>query len=254
MTSRRFSSLGDHVSSSFQPQPPAQSPGRVAVIGAGRLGTALTRALRLSGCEGEGPLARGELPSIRASVVLLCVPDREISAAARLVPSRLTVGHCSGASGLDVLGSHRGFSLHPLMTVPEGGDTDFSGVPCAVAGDSVGVTIATVLGMRPISVADQDRPAYHAAACLASNFLVVLEEAAAQLAATAGVDRTDLMPLVRATVENWARLGPRALTGPAVRGDTATIATHRAVLVERAPELLALYNVMLEVARNEGRA
>ena len=64
--------------------------------------------------------------------------------------------------------------------------------------------------MRPFTVADEDRAAYHAAASIASNFLVALEDAAERLAATAGVPREALVPLVRATVENWARARRRA--------------------------------------------
>ena len=58
--------------------------------------------------------------------------------------------------------------------------------------------------MSPFEVADEDRAAYHAAASIASNFLVTLEGAAEQLAASAGVPRAALVPLVRASVENWA--------------------------------------------------
>jgi hypothetical protein len=63
------------------------------------------------------------------------VPDAEIAAAARAVPPRhgLLVGHCSGATGLDVLAPHEGFSLHPLMTVPREGAV-LAGAGCAVAG------------------------------------------------------------------------------------------------------------------------
>ena len=76
--------------------------------------------------------------------------------------------------------------------------------------------------MRPMRVAPEDRAAYHAAASIASNFLVTLEAAAERLAATAGVDRAALAPLVRAAVETWAELGAeRALTGPIARGDEA---------------------------------
>src|SRR5437764_511938 len=80
-----------------------------------------------------------------------------------------------------------------------------------------------------VEVADEHRAAYHAAASVASNFLVTLEAFAERLAATAGVDREHLVPLVRATVENWAALGPeRALTGPVARGDEATVERQRA--------------------------
>ena len=64
--------------------------------------------------------------------------------------------------------------------------------------------------MRPVEIADDDRAAYHAAASIASNFLVTLEAAAERVAATAGVDRELLVPLVRATVENWAADGADA--------------------------------------------
>lgn len=222
---------------------------RVAVVGAGRLGTALASALRTVGVRTDGPLGRGQVPDPATTVVLLCVPDREIANAAGTIPRGPLVGHCSGATTLEPLQGHRSFSLHPLMTVPAGGATEFAGVPCAVAGDPVAVDLALRLGMRPIRVADEDRAAYHAAATMASNFLVTLEVAAENVGATAGLARDDLVPLVRATVENWARMGRGALTGPIARGDTATVERHRVALRERAPELLALYDTLAERTR-----
>ena len=73
---------------------------RLAVVGRGRVGTALAGALRAAGHTVEGPL--GHEPDVSgADVVLLCVPDSEIvRAAAALAPGRL-VGHCSGATGLE---------------------------------------------------------------------------------------------------------------------------------------------------------
>ena len=85
--------------------------------------------------------------------------------------------------------------------------------------------------MRATRVAGEDRAAYHAAASIASNFLVTLEGAAERLAATAGVDRALLAPLVRAAVENWAARGAEdALTGPIARGDEETVARQRAAV------------------------
>lgn len=226
-----------------------RSLGRIAVVGAGRLGGAMARALRESGLEVDGPLRRGEALAPEDTVVLLCVPDREIRAAAAMIAPGRLVGHCSGATGLAVLAGHRAFSIHPLMTVPAGGAADFRGVACAVEGDPVARDLAERLGMRPISIAPRDRAAYHAAASIASNFLVVLEVAAERIGATAGLSRADLVPLVRATVENWASMGPDALTGPVVRGDEATLAAHREALRERTPDLLGLYDAMVEAAR-----
>jgi predicted short-subunit dehydrogenase-like oxidoreductase (DUF2520 family) len=227
------------------------------LVGAGRLGTALAAALRAAGVEVEGPLGRGA-DGAGAAVVLLCVPDSEIERAAAAVAPGPLVGHCSGALGLEVLGDHEGFSLHPLMTVT-GQGADFAGAGAAVDGTSeravaTATAVAEAVGLRPIRIAPEDRAAYHAAASIASNFLVTLQAAAERLAATAGADRDVFVPLVRATVENWALLGPeQALTGPVARGDEATVSRQRAAIEERAPELLPLFDALAEATRNLSR-
>ena len=97
---------------------------------------------------------------------------------------------------------------------------------------------------------DEDRAAYHAAASVASNFLVTLEGAAERLAATAGVDRELLAPLVRAAVDNWERLGAAdALTGPIARGDEATVERQRSAIAERTPDLLPLFDALADATR-----
>jgi predicted short-subunit dehydrogenase-like oxidoreductase (DUF2520 family) len=187
--------------------------------------------------------------------VLLCVPDGEIAAAAAAVAPGAPVGHCSGATGLDVLAGHEAFGLHPLMTVPASGEPVFAGAGAAVAGTTpralaVAEELAARLGLRATTVADEDRAAYHAAAAIASNFLTTLEGAAERLAATAGVDRELLAPLVRASVENWVRLGAAdALTGPIVRGDEATVARQRAAIEARTPDLLPLFDTLADATR-----
>jgi predicted short-subunit dehydrogenase-like oxidoreductase (DUF2520 family) len=222
----------------------------IAIVGAGRLGTALAAALGA-----PGPLGRGARTDA-APVVLLCVPDAEIAAAAASIAPGPLVGHCSGATGLDVLAPHEAFSLHPLMTVPAGAPPSrFAGAGCAIAGSTpralaVAEALAARLGMRATSVADEDRVAYHAAASIASNFLVTLEGAAERLAATAGVDRALLAPLVRAAVDDWAERGAEdALTGPIARGDEGTVARQRAAIAERTPDLLPLFDAMADATR-----
>jgi predicted short-subunit dehydrogenase-like oxidoreductase (DUF2520 family) len=222
----------------------------IAIVGAGRLGTTLAAALGAPGPLGRGADARG------ATTVLLAVPDAEIAAAAAAVEAGPLVGHCSGATGLDVLAPHEAFSLHPLMTVPAGASPDvLTGAGCAVDGSTpralaAAHELAGRLGMRATRVAEEDRAAYHAAASVASNFLVTLEGAAERLAASAGVERALLVPLVRAAVENWAARGAEeALTGPIARGDEETVARQRAAVAERAPDLLPLYDAMVEATR-----
>jgi predicted short-subunit dehydrogenase-like oxidoreductase (DUF2520 family) len=232
---------------------PTHSDPACAIVGAGRLGNALAGALRAAGRHVEGPLGRGA-DGGDAAVVLLCVPDAEIPAAAAAIRPGSLAGHCSGALGLEALGGREGFSLHPLMTVTRAG-ARFQGAGAAVDGSSpralaAAVDLAEAVGLRPTRIAPEDRAAYHAAASMASNFLITLQAAAERLAATAGADRDLLVPLVRATVENWAALGPeQALTGPVARGDEETVQRQRAVVAERTPESLLLFDALLEATR-----
>ncbi|HEY7075255.1 MAG TPA: DUF2520 domain-containing protein [Solirubrobacteraceae bacterium] len=219
-----------------------------AVVGAGRLGTALAAALGA-----PRPLKRGEPIPPGAEVVLLCVPDGEIAAAAAAVPPGPLVGHCSGATGLEPLGAREGFSLHPLMSVPAGsGPEVLRGAGAAVDGSTpralaVATALAEKAGLKPAHVAPEDRAAYHAAAAMASNFLVTLEGAAERLAAPTGVTRDLLAPLVQAAAAQWAALGAeRALTGPIARGDRATVARQRAAVAERAPDLIPLWDALAD--------
>jgi pantoate--beta-alanine ligase len=108
--------------------------------------------------------------------------------------------------------------------------------------------------MRAVEIADADRAAYHAAASVASNFLVTLEAAAERLAATTGAGRDLLAPLVHATVENWATQGPTgALTGPIARGDEATVERQRDAVAARAPDLLPLFDALADATRRLAR-
>ncbi|MDQ6606698.1 MAG: DUF2520 domain-containing protein [Actinomycetota bacterium] len=226
---------------------------RLAIVGRGRLGNSLATSLRRAGLPVTGPLGRGSDAS-GADVVLLCVPDSEIAqAAANLAPGP-TVGHCSGATGLEALAPHEAFSLHPLMTATADG-ADFAGAGAAIAGSTahalqVAAELAAALELNAVVIAPSDRAAYHAAASIASNFVITLEAAAERLAAGVGLDRARLVPLVRQTVENWARLGAqRALTGPVARGDEATVALQRQAVQDRAPDLLPLFDALVEATR-----
>ncbi|HEX7020159.1 MAG TPA: DUF2520 domain-containing protein [Gemmatimonadaceae bacterium] len=224
---------------------------RVAIIGAGRLGTALAAALRQAKIHVDGPFGR-DIDPTAADVVLLCVPDAAVGGVALRLPKGAIVGHCSGALTLDALAPHEALSMHPLMTVTARG-AEFRGAACAIAASSerargVAMALARALGMHPIAVADADRALYHAAASLASNYLVALEGAAERLASRVGVDRADLAPLVRAALENWLTQGAAgALTGPVVRGDVETVARQRAAVAGAEPDLLPAWDALTEL-------
>jgi predicted short-subunit dehydrogenase-like oxidoreductase (DUF2520 family) len=236
----------------------ARSATPVGIVGRGRLGTALSVALRAAGLPVEGPLGRGEVPR-GTRAILLCVPDAEIPAAAATVAGAAPlVGHTSGATPLSALEPAGGsrFGLHPLQTVTgEARPDEFAAAGCAVAGSDrqaldYAVALARRLGMAPFEIDDQGRAAYHAAASVASNFLVTLQAAAETIAEGAGLQPSEaralLVPLLRRTVENLAELGPeRALTGPIARGDHETVASQRAAVEEVAPHLLELFDELV---------
>ena len=225
------------------------SLGRCAVVGNGRVGRALVASIPWL----NGPFERG-FDGAEFDLVLLAVSDGEIARAAIAINPGPLVGHCAGSLGLEVLAPHEAFGLHPLMTVV-GDKTVFAGAGAAVAGSTpraltAARVLADALHMHAVEIADRDRAAYHAAASIASNLLVTLEDAAEVMLRTAGADRTILVPLIRATIENWATLGaPAALTGPIVRGDEATVARQRDAVVERAPELVTLFDALCDRTR-----
>jgi len=246
-------------------RPEYSTPRRLAIVGRGRVGNALARAFADAGIDVEGPLGREETPT--AGAVLLCVPDSEIANAAAAVDASF-VGHVSGATPLAALDSELGaeadrlpraaFGLHPLQTVSAPG-TSFAGCGCAIAGSTpealeLARGLALAARMEPFEIDDSARAGYHAAASIASNFVVTLEWMAERVAAAAGIEpaeaRRMLAPLVRQTVDNWAARGPTdALTGPIARGDELTVQRQREAIEEVAPDLLPAFDALADVTR-----
>ena len=271
----------------------------LAIVGPGRAGIGLALALRDAGGYAlAGAAARTRASAARASrllgrgigttdlsravrparVVLLTVPDDGIAAAtaslARLRLKGKVILHTSGArtaaaiGGLRARGAAVG-SLHPLTSfpAPTGIAPDLRGTFFAVDGDAAAVRaarrIARSLRGRTLLVAGPARPAYHLAASMVANHLVVLLEAgfdlaARRLAVRPATARAALMPLVNAALRNVGRAGPgRALTGPVARGDVATVAQHLRVLAAEPPGLAEMYLVLsrkaVDIALADGR-
>lgn len=243
------------------------APVALSIVGPGKAGASIAAAATRAGIE-VSLSGRGEATDLDRACVLLCVPDSEIATVAASIGSgdvrpRL-VGHVSGATPLEALEAAAPgegcFSLHPLQTLPDR-EADLTGAPAAVAGSSdearrAATGLAEALGMVAFEVPEDDRVTYHAAASMASNFLVTLEQSAADLLGGIGVEnpRRVLAPLVRRSLENWIADGPAALTGPIARGDEATVRRHREALSATEPELLPLYDAMADATRAMGAA
>jgi len=257
----------------------------ISVVGAGRVGTALAvlwqraghRIVAVAGGASTAGRAAAHLPGVPvlenapaahgAEVVMIATPDAAIAnACAQIAPALergVAVIHASGATGLDVLEEAaavgaRVLSLHPLQTCPtvEAAVERIPGAAFAVTaadeeGFALGEALALDAGGHPFRLADEAKPLYHAAAVFASNYLVTVTALAEVLEREAGVPDplVALAPLQAATLSNVLRVGPAAaLTGPAVRGDAATVLRNLEALAAHVPEAVRPYVVLADLA------
>lgn len=238
----------------------------LALVGPGRAGTAVAlglveagwRVTRVAGRQADAPSVHAAATRFRATavdvgeagigaeLVVIATPDRAIASAARAVAPSLEPGtlvvHLAGSVGVDALRDIADAradvevgALHPLQTLPdpELGAARLRGAWAAVAGSPRVTALAEQLGLRPFTLADADRAAYHAAATIASNHLVALLGQVERIAASVGAPFAAFEPLVRASVDNAFALGPAAaLTGPVARGDVETVTRHLDAVVE----------------------
>jgi predicted short-subunit dehydrogenase-like oxidoreductase (DUF2520 family) len=196
----------------------------VAIIGTGRLGTSLARALARAGHRLVG-LADADLKAARrarrivgqgqatndpgraardAEVVFLCVPDEAIRpVAAKLARSLVdwrgkTVFQTSGLTPAAALRPLRlrgasTASFHPIQSFPRPTmpPARFRRIFIGIEGDrgavSTGRRIIRTLGARPLPLRGCDKAMYHAACSVASNLFVPLFDLACEVLERAGI-------------------------------------------------------------------
>lgn len=267
----------------------------VGIVGCGRVGTALAKTLGDRGYAIVGvsclhrPSAQrlADLCGIsdatdrpweitrRADVVFLTTPDGVIESVCESIsqqdgfsPSAVVL-HCSGAHASTVLTSARKSgasigSMHPLQSFASVDITQnpFKGIRVAIEGDpdavSMAAQIAWDLEALPLQIVTEGKPLYHAAAVVASNFLVTLMGVAFRLIQQAGVPPEEafavLKPLIEGTLANIDQVGvQQALTGPVVRGDVQTVETHIQAIAETMPELLPFYTCLVHYTAVQAR-
>lgn len=253
-----------------------------AVIGAGKVGTAIACLLKSKGyqpvavasrsCKSAQLLAdnlgvpwfeRNEQASILADIVLITTSDgaiepvvEELTRQGGIRPGQVVL-HFSGALGAGVLAPAREFgasvaSLHPLQSLADAPSAvqNLPGTYFAIEGDNVAVDraweLAEALGGNPVVIPTHSKPLYHAAACMASNYLITVYHQAVIMMQAAGFSETEaeeaLLPLVKGTVTNLQQVGlKQALTGPIARGDVQTIRCQLATMDTLTREQQELY-------------
>ncbi len=273
---------------------------RFSVIGCGRVGINLAVRLAGAGYEPHGFFSRSTASAEKArmavkgaglvfsdsadacrdaGLVFLSTPDNTIEPVCRSIADKdgfsenSTVFHLSGALSSQILAAaaERGAatgSIHPLQSFTpykEGQASPFAGVNISVEGSSkavsTGKTIVSALGGNDFTLPTEAKMLYHAAAVVASNYLVTLENFALTLLGKAGLEEKQafsiLAPLIEGTLNNIRNTGAvNALTGPVARGDTGIVASHIRDLEEKAPDFAPLYKILgqytLRLAKERG--
>ncbi len=237
---------------------------KVFVLGGGKVGRALAKALAKAGDSVELRPARKGVPTTRidADVIILAVRDRQLGpiaadlAGSGVVPRRAVVVHNAGALPAEVLAPLvpvcAGVAqMHPMISFASRtmfptlarGHVHVKGSDKA---ERRARALAKRIGMTPRTFPKLDTVGYHAAAGLVANGAAALAAVGADLLVVAGVPRETaakmLGPLLRSVAENVETLGfPEALTGPIRRGDPAAIEKQLAILQERLPHALPLF-------------
>jgi len=258
----------------------------VVIVGCGKVGTTLAIWLSKAGYPIVG-LASKSLSSARkaaelikithygqvnwditsqADIIFITTPDGIISDACALISQhkgfkeKSVILHCSGAHPSTILSSGKACgatigSMHPLQSIAsiKTEHNPFQDIIVSVEGEDEAVKaardIASVLGATSYTIKTDAKMLYHAAAVVASNYLVTLLDLAFNLIGKAGIEKKDayqvLKPLIQGTLGNIENVGiPAALTGPISRGDVKTVQQHLDEMQFKAPELIILYRAL----------
>ena len=183
-----------------------------------------------------------------SELLLIAVSDRAIAGVAKKIPeTNAIIFHASGA--------HRslrdGFSLHPLKSLrPVGEPSDLEGSLLVFEGNhqKTAKLIAKAIGARFAEVSPEKKALYHAGAVFGANYVAAVLDIAQNLLRQSGVGeaKEDLVALALSAIENWKQHDDaRRFTGPAIRGDSETVARHISALAED-PQVQQIYKLLAD--------
>lgn len=269
---------------------------KITIIGLGRVGTALGILLSRAGhkivsafdidsgareifSKATNTSVAGKLDDsvLGPDVILISVPDRAIEdvshriSCCRRLKEEVFVGHTSGALSSESLHHVKAkgcatFSMHPIQTFANL-ESAVKAMPQSyfgIEGDPEALKlveeIVTSIGGKPLLMNPDLKPLYHAALCVASNFLVTLLDMAVKLCQGAGIEKERalevMLPLIETTISNFEQSGTDALTGPIERGDADTVKKQLNAIETLEPKVvpvyLALARATVSVARERG--
>lgn len=236
----------------------------IAIVGMGRVGTHLSRALGAAGHRVTEIRTHEAVEAARCAagkdLVLLCVQDErlpELNRRLRLPAGRTAVAHVSGATPLQAIADiapHHGV-FYCLQTFSPGDEIDYSRMPvCVEAADEPTAllleTVARSVSRNVRRIDSRQRLGLHLAAVFASNYSNLMYTAAEQVLQACGLELSLLQPIIEQTAAKLRRLPPlQAQTGPALRHDEGTLALHRHLLKDLpvTDGLLDIYNELADL-------
>lgn len=258
----------------------------IAIIGLGKVGPAIGYLLRSAGYQivaaadlssenlrqgvkytgGQACTDSAEAASLAECILITTGDDAIASVCEEIVrKGAVTAGkkviHLSGVGGLDLLAAASRVGAHVASIHPMQSFANVEGAIKSIPGSAFGITadeaigswsanMVRDLGGTPFFISEEDKPLYHAAACLASNYLITLMYTVEEIYLSLGMkNQTEALnafrPLVRGTMNNLETKGTvQALTGPIARGDAMTIEKHLTAFREKMPRLLPFYCIM----------
>lgn len=265
---------------------------KIGFIGAGKVGTVFGHYLKENGLNVVGYYSRNPVSAQKAAefsstkglsleevveqsdIIFLTTPDSVIKKTCDDIAEKIgfnnnqTIVHMSGALKSDILAKATAqgastFSLHPMQSFADTKKSVYAIHSTFFTMEGTGDKTAILgmlkkIGNKFKEIEPEHKPMYHAAACVASNYLVTLAKISTNMLKTIGFNEQEgvdvLMPLMQGTMDNIDKLGIiNALTGPIVRGDMVTIENHLENLND---SHRAVYSVLgletLDLAENRG--
>ncbi len=264
---------------------------KIGFIGAGRVGVSLGKYFTINGLTLSGYYSRSETSAKEASiftdshhyqhieelihdsdVLFLTVPDDTVAGIWSKVKhfsiENKIICHCSGVLSSDIFQDIEskkafGYSIHPLFAVSskEHSYKEMHTIYFAIEGNEKYLPDIEAFfrkaGNKVIRLSKEHKTKYHAAAALASNYVISVFTFAIDLLKECGFTKEQaadaLMPIFLNNANGIKQQGiPSALTGPLERGDVETLKAHIASLNKSQKNLyLALAKQLLPTAQEK---
>ncbi len=235
---------------------------KIAIIGAGSVGTNLHHAFELKGIKTElvharpltandpSPMTNDQSPITNDQSLTVHLPQADIyiytvaDCALEEVVSKVNAPkalhlHTSGTMPLETFGAdkpHAGVlyffqSFSRTMLID-----DWSNIPCFIEGRNIDdvaaiYSLAQTLTSHIYECSQSDRERLHIAGVFANNYSNLMYRIAAEVLRSTSIPFEALLPLIDQTAAKVHGMAPKdAQTGPAQRGDAAVMEHHVKVL------------------------